>query len=105
MRPLFWWEKKLNPAEVSVLEARLQSALQPVTPRPQFIRELCDSLKQYPAPAVAEKPHKTRQYVLIGVASFISGTFVLILGVQVVRALVHMANRLHPKHIAPGSAI
>ena len=54
MKWLTWWQKKISDEEIEGLELKLQSALTPVAPRPEFAEGLRKRLlKQTPEISVA----------------------------------------------------
>jgi hypothetical protein len=82
------WGQKLTEQDVAGLEAMLQGALLPVAPRPPYVRELRRRLVSFPAPAPKDPLSKKFQYTFLGVASVLSGTVLVILGIRVVSALL-----------------
>lgn len=81
------WGRQVAGEELEMLEMRLRNTLQPVTPRPGFVKDLRRKLVSYPAPSV-EPDSRMTQTVLVAVASLLSGALLLAMGVRAMLALV-----------------
>lgn len=73
------------------IEGRLQVALQPVKPRPEYVEDLrLQLVRQLPAPQASPEKH---EWNLVWIAaSLLSGTFLIVL---IIRAVIALFNWLH----------
>jgi hypothetical protein len=77
------------------LEARLQQALHPISPRPEFVSQL-----RYQLEYRASSPQKAEelslvQFLLIALVSVISGTVLVILGIKSIVVLLDVLGLHH----------
>jgi hypothetical protein len=88
MERLFFWRRRLEESEIAALEGYLSGVLLPVTPRPNYVRDLGRRLANYPAPMdLQEHTPNWVQYTLVIAAALASGTVLVVLGVKAVLAL------------------
>ncbi len=74
--------------QITGMENRLQATLQPVSPRPEFVKDLKRRLLS-PSPADASIANsKPRQNVFMIAAGLLSGTVLILLGVKAVIGLL-----------------
>jgi hypothetical protein len=79
--------RRVEGQELADLEAKLQFALPAVAPRPRYVRDLRRRLMSYPSPVV-EPDSRMAQYAMLGVASLVSGTLLVVMGVRFVGAIL-----------------
>jgi hypothetical protein len=94
MNKIFRREKPLDGQEQIRLEAQLETVFIPVMPSPKYIQELRHGLLNTPFPTVPVHDARMTQYIVIAVASFLSGTFLIVLGIRVIRALIDALGKL-----------
>ncbi len=80
-------------AEIAALEARLQYALQPVEPRPGFVRGLQHQLIYHPEGIEAERRFTPTNLFVIA-ASVVGGAALVIFGARGLRSLRQALGRL-----------
>jgi nucleotide-binding universal stress UspA family protein len=98
---------KMNPnarvreleAEIAELEARLQSALRPVEPRPGFVRGLQHQLLYHPEEIEVERRF-TPANVMVIAASLVGGAALVIFGARGLRSLRQALGRLQKEEVA-----
>ena len=70
--------------QLADLEKLLASALRPVQPRSDFVKDLRQRLMDHSIPSVAQKRTPTSHYALLVTASILSGAFLLVAGSRAV---------------------
>ncbi len=89
MRRLLRKGENAHPQEMQDLEARLQAALVPIPPRPEFTQDLQRRLLQENELEVEKAEPPLAQGILWTAAGLLSGAFILALIVRGVIALVN----------------
>ena len=79
-------------AEVEDLEAKLQNALQPVTPRQAFIYDLRQQLENRPEDTVKHTQFSP-QNMLVILASLLGAVVLVIFGAKGIRSLIQALNQ------------
>jgi hypothetical protein len=83
--------KNTNRMELNNLEGYLDRALQPVTPRTEFVGDLRDKLNRLELQAeedILDKESRALHYALLGGAGILSSLLLLITGIRAAIALI-----------------
>lgn len=75
---------ELRNQELLEVEARLQRTLQPIPPREEFVGSLRSQLLGQLQEIITWMPPLPSRGVIVGAAAFISGVFLLVMGIRVV---------------------
>lgn len=88
------------------IEAQLDYAFTPVTPRVEFVDTLRSSLRRQWDMPTDEPISDSARTLLIGVAAFLTGTVALVMGIRVVITLLGSLGLLHQmkKQLPKGGA-
>ena len=87
MKLIKWGKKSENQIDPR-LEAYLDDALQPMAPRPDYVRKLRrEILHQYYAVRDEVNAERQRQAILIG-ASLVGGIFTVVLGIRMLVTMI-----------------
>ncbi len=74
--------------QIKVMENRLQAALQPVSPRPEFVKDLKRRLLSPSEADASIAANQPKQNIFMIAAGLLSGTVLIVLGVKAVIALL-----------------
>lgn len=91
----FLWGRKNKEQDLIELERHMQGVLKPVTPRPEFVRDLRRQLVSQFNNLEPEPGTNTRQLLLVSAAGFLTGTLILALGIRTVLALLSALGVIH----------
>jgi len=83
------WGSPNHEDELKDVEILLQSALQPVPPRPEYVKSLHWRLTYDPQPELAPVEVVNRQNLWMVVVGVLSGFVVLVLGIRIFRQVLH----------------
>jgi hypothetical protein len=75
---------ELRNRELLEVEARLQQTLQPIPPREEFVGSLRSQLLGQLREIITWIPPLPSRAVIAGAATFISGVFLLVMGIRIV---------------------
>ena len=85
---LLWWQKRVAPEHLTEMENVLGAALEPVTPRPEFILNLRRGLMNYSFPEPETDKTEIARNALLVLAGAVGTVVLFSLGVRVVAAVV-----------------
>jgi hypothetical protein len=68
--------------EITDLEVLLDSTLQPVKPRPEYVNDLRKRLLDPTVPSITMPADKAGQYLILALASGIGGVFVVVMNLR-----------------------
>lgn len=83
----FPWQHEFESDQSTDIESLLESSLHPVKPRSDYVRELKERLKRVTPRPKFVLPKKF-QYVVLGIAGFVSGIVLLLTGIRVIVTLL-----------------
>ena len=75
---------ELRNQELLEVEARLQRTLQPMPPRDEFVGSLRNQLLGQLQEIITWRPSMPSRKIIVGAAAFISGVFMLVMGIRMV---------------------
>jgi hypothetical protein len=85
---LIKWGKKKNDVDLSNLEVLLESTLQPVNPRVEFVNRLRYQIRSQYQPIREDVVANRQRTVLLVGASAVGGLLTLVMGIRIVMTLV-----------------